>query len=103
MSHSIAPPPERRAEYASLGQILGWTVLLGLAFSPRLFIVGFWIFARQIGDAFGSWVVPAIGLCVLPWTTLTYALMWGVSSDVVSGWEWIVVALALLVDVAFWR
>jgi hypothetical protein len=102
MSHYVAPPPARRAEYGSLGQLMGWIVLLGLAFWPRLFILGFWIFARQIGDAFGSWVIPAIGFVVLPWTTLAYALIWGVGSDVVSGWEWIVVAAAFLVDILFW-
>jgi hypothetical protein len=28
--------------------------------------------------------------------------MWTISSDKVSGWEWIVVAIALLVDFVFW-
>jgi hypothetical protein len=102
MSHYLAPPPARRADYGSLGQLMGWMVLLGLAFWPRLFILGFWIFDRQIGGAFGSWIIPAIGFVVLPWTTLAYALIWGVGSDVVSGWEWIVVAAAFLVDVGFW-
>jgi hypothetical protein len=102
MSHYVAPPPARRADYGSLGQLMGWMVLLGLAFWPRLIILGFWIFGRQIGDAFGSWIIPAIGFVVLPWTTLAYALIWGVGSDVVSGWEWIVVAAAFLVDIGFW-
>ena len=28
--------------------------------------------------------------------------MWGVSSNVVSGWEWIVVALVFATDILFW-
>jgi hypothetical protein len=102
MSHYVAPPPARRGDYASLGQIMGWMVLLGLAFWPRLFILGFWIFGRQLGDAFGSWIIPALGFVLVPWTTVAYAFMWGVSSNVVSGWEWIVVAAAFLLDVGFW-
>jgi hypothetical protein len=39
---------------------------------------------------------------LLPWTTLTYAFMWSISSDRVAGWEWIVVAFALLIDFVFW-
>jgi hypothetical protein len=39
---------------------------------------------------------------ILPWTTLIYAFMWGITSDVVSGWEWVAVGAAFLVDVLFW-
>jgi hypothetical protein len=28
--------------------------------------------------------------------------MWGVSSDAVSGWEWIVVAVAFATDILCW-
>src|SRR5690349_4062783 len=76
MSHSVAPPPARQGDYASLGQLMGWMVLLGLAFWPRLFILGFWIFDRQFRHAFDSWVLLAIGFLVLPWTTIAYAFMW---------------------------
>ena len=102
MSHYVAPPPARRADYASLGQIMGWMVLLGLAFWPRLFILGLWIFDRTLRDAFDSWTIAAVGFFVLPWTTLAYGFMWGVSSDVVSGWEWIVVAVAFATDILCW-
>ena len=79
-----------------------WLLFLFGAVWPRLFIVGFWIFSSEIGDAFSSWVIPAIGFVVLPWTTFAYAIMWGLSSEVVAGWEWIVVGIALLLDVATW-
>ena len=42
--------------------------------------------------------MPVLGFVLLPWTTIAYALMWGLSSDRVAGAEWLVVALALLVD-----
>jgi hypothetical protein len=72
------------------------------AFWPRFFIVGFWIFSDLLGDAYSSWVIPALGFLILPWTTLSYAFAWGLSSDSVSGLEWPLVALGLLLDVATW-
>jgi hypothetical protein len=43
--------------------------------------------------------VPLLGFFLLPWTTLAYALMWS-SSDRVAGFEWFIVVLAFLFDLA---
>lgn len=40
-----------------------------------------------------------MGFFLLPWTTLAYAVMWS-SSNGVRGFEWFVVALAFLFDLA---
>jgi hypothetical protein len=77
-------------------------LMLVFSLFPRLWILGFWIFGRQLGDAFSSWVWPALGFLILPWTTVLYAWMWAISSDAVTGWEWLPVAVAFLVDMAFW-
>ena len=82
--------------------ILAWIAYLGLAFFPRACLLGSWIFLHLLGDAFTSWVVPALGFILLPWTTLTYACLWAIGSDTVSGWEWIVVVTALLLESVFW-
>ena len=37
----------------------------------------------------------------MPWTTLTYTCLWFIGSDAISGWEWIVLAIALVVDYTF--
>ena len=65
-------------------------------------LLAFWIFGDQLGRAFDTWIVPFLGFFLLPWTTATYATMWGVQSDGVLGWEWIVVGLAFLLDLATW-
>jgi hypothetical protein len=83
-------------------QMVQWIVIGSLMFWPRLFILAFLIFDRDIGRAFGSWVVPLIGFFVLPWTTLAYAAMWSVTSESVNGIEWAVVGFALLVDLYTW-
>jgi hypothetical protein len=106
MSSAIAPLPQHtpggEPGMSAAARAIAWAVLLGLAFWPRLWIIGFWIFGHQLGDAFSSWIIPAIGFVILPWTTLIYAFMWGITSDVVSGWEWVAVGAAFLVDVLFW-
>jgi hypothetical protein len=78
-------------------------VIVASLFSlPRFFILGFVIFSHQIGEAFSSWVVWFAGFFVLPWTTITYAMMWGIYSDHVFGVEWVFVGLAFLLDLLTW-
>jgi hypothetical protein len=77
-------------------------IIAMLHFWPRLFILGFVIFSRQIGEAFSSWVVWFVGFFILPWTTITYAMMWAISSDQVYGVEWVFVACAFLLDLFTW-
>ena len=84
------------------GQAMGWAFLLFMLFWPRLFMIGFWIFSRDLGNAFSSWVIPALGFLVAPATTVLYAFMWSISSNEVSGWEWAGVALGVLIDLATW-
>ena len=43
--------------------------------------------------------MPFLGFFLLPWTTLAYAAMWS-SSDGVVGFEWFIVGLAFLFDLA---
>jgi hypothetical protein len=93
--------PERRTTDGT-SRVLMWAIAGGLMFWPRLFIIGFAIFSRTIGDAFSGALIVIAGFILLPWTTLMYALMWGIDSNEVSGWEWIVVAIALLVDLYTW-
>jgi hypothetical protein len=58
-----------------------------------------WIFTDLLSRAFDDWLVPFLGFLLLPWTTLAYAAMWG-SSDGVVGFEWFIVGLAFLFDLA---
>ena len=67
--------------------------------SARLALGFVWIFTNLVDRAFDSFFVPLLGLIFLPWTTLMYVLFWSARGGV-NGWEWIVVALGLLADVA---
>jgi hypothetical protein len=70
---------------------------------PRIFILGFAIFSWKILiDAFSGWVVWVAGFFLLPWTTITYMMMWGIYSDRVFGVEWVFVGGAFLLDLYTW-
>ncbi len=58
-----------------------------------------WLFTSLLSRAFESWIVPFLGFFLLPWTTLAYAVMWS-SSNRVAGFEWFIVVLAFLFDLA---
>lgn len=96
------PTPEEREHGPSDSVIWAWFWFTFLAFWPRLFIIGFWIFGSQLGRAYDSWVIPAIGFLVAPSTTLAYALMWVTGRHGVHDAEWLVVAAAVLLDVITW-
>ncbi|HEY7454443.1 MAG TPA: hypothetical protein VH683_07755 [Thermoleophilaceae bacterium] len=68
--------------------------------SPRLAIVFIAIFSDMLSRAFDSWLLPLIGFFLLPWTTLAYAVMWDTGTRDVNGFEWFIVVLAFLADLA---
>ncbi len=72
--------------------------LVGLFARVALFVV--WLTTPLVHSAFhGGWILPLLGLLILPITTLTYVLVYYISGSV-TGWGWLWVALAVLVDLA---
>jgi len=74
--------------------------LLLALISPRLALFAVWLLTDILGRAFDSVLLPILGFFLLPWTTLAYALMWDNGTDAVTGFEWFIVALAFLADLA---
>lgn len=68
--------------------------------SPRLALFAVWIFSDDLSRAYESWLLPFLGFFLLPWTTLAYAIMWNVGGRGVDGFEWFLVILAFLADLA---
>ena len=68
------------------------------------FIVLFAWIARPIAfDAafYGSWIIPCLGVMILPFTTLMYLIL--ITNQVgrsLSGMDWVWIALAVVVDLA---
>ena len=68
--------------------------------SPRLALFFIAIFSDILSRAYDSWLLPLIGFFLLPWTTLAYAVMWDTGTRDVNGFEWFIVVLAFLGDLA---
>jgi hypothetical protein len=74
-------------------------LLLATGLGPRIALGAWWIFGDKVDLAFDTWVWPLLGLLLLPWTTIFYVLMWSAVGGV-SGAEWLIVALGVVLDVA---
>jgi hypothetical protein len=84
--------------------------VLLLAGAPRVALVLWWFSdpSRVVGS-FGNWVItsgslsaptwifPVLGFVLLPWTTVAYVF---VAPGGVNGFEWLIVGLALLIDLS---
>ena len=79
---------------------MGCFVVLFALISPRLALVFIAIFSDMLSRAFDSWFIPLIGFFLLPWTTLAFASMWEIGGNEVAGFEWFIVILAFLADLA---
>jgi len=79
---------------------MGCLFALLAGFFPRLALFIVWV-ARPalVGAAFGTWVVPLLGIIFLPFATLMYVILYTPGLGL-TGWEWFWVILAALFDVA---
>ena len=73
-----------------------------LAAFSRFFLLFAWIarpiaFERAFG---GSWILPCLGIMIVPFTTLMYVLLISNGPNTISGIDWLWLFLALLVDIA---
>jgi hypothetical protein len=72
------------------------------AFFPRVALLLIWLFTDHVTRAFqGEWLLPLIGIILLPYTTLVYVLLyWWLGT--VTGFSWFFVALAFVIDLGAW-
>jgi hypothetical protein len=71
-----------------------------LALFSRVALLVVWLTTPLVTRAFhGEWILPLMGILILPITTLTYVLVCYVYGSVM-GWSWLWVALAALLDLA---
>ena len=80
---------------------LGCLLTLGVAFAPRLALLLAWLFTSRWQMVFrGDWFWPLMGFFLLPYTTIMYLLIW--SPTGIQGWDWMWIALGVLLDVMKW-
>jgi hypothetical protein len=76
------------------GTIMSWL----LALFSRVALLVVWLTTPLVNRAFhGGWILPLLGILFLPITTLTYVLVYYISGSV-TGWGWLWVVLACLLD-----
>jgi hypothetical protein len=67
-----------------------------LAGAPRFAFLLWWFFQpARINATFSSFLWPLLGLLFLPWTTLTYVMVYPRG---INGFDWVWLGLALVID-----
>ncbi len=62
---------------------MGCFVALLALISPRLALIVLALFTDLLRNAFdGDWFLPVLGFFILPWTTLAWSVVAGLSEDV---------------------
>ncbi len=71
-------------------------VLIG----PRFAILVWWIIDQTRWElAYDNFIVPFIGWLLVPWTTMMYVVVF---PGGVTGFDWIIMGLGILADIASW-
>jgi hypothetical protein len=66
---------------------------------PRAAVLVWWLVNPvRVNAAFNTFILPLLGLLILPWTTLMYLIVWSPVTGLVA-WDWLWLGLALLVDI----
>ena len=75
---------------------MGCLFAMFAGFFPRIALVVVWIATDLVDRAFSTWVIPLIGLFVLPFTTLVYAIAWVPGVHLGNGrWVWVAIAFVI--------
>jgi hypothetical protein len=72
--------------------------LMGLI-GPRIAFLYAWLFTNEVDQAYDGWFLPLLGVIVLPWTALFYAIAYAPIVGV-EGFGVFFVLLGLLLDIA---
>ena len=76
---------------------MGCLIALLAAVAPRVTLAFLWIFTDLVDRAYSGFLIPLLGLLVLPYTTLFYVLAYAPVAGV-SGWGWFFVTIGFLFD-----
>ena len=82
--------------------LFGCLLAMGAAVAPRLVLILAWIFSDRWAKVWeGDFLLPVLGIILLPYTTIMYVLVWSPVGGV-SGWDWVWVALGVVLDLMKW-
>jgi hypothetical protein len=81
--------------------ILGCLFVVLLIAAPRIALGVLWLTTDLVSKAFDFILWPILGLIFVPFTTLLYVFLYNTGKGV-EGWEWLIIALGVLVDLGFY-
>ena len=81
---------------------MGCLVALLAAFAPRVVLVIMWIFTNLVDRAYHGFLIPFLGVLIVPYATLFYVLAYNPVTDGLNGGGWFFVVLGFLFDIAHW-
>jgi hypothetical protein len=73
---------------------------VGSFIGPRVALILAWLFTSEVDQAYANFWVPFVGLILLPWTTLMYALAYAPVIGVTGFWGPVLVVLGLVADLS---
>lgn len=82
--------------------LLGCLLAFTIALAPRAVLVLAWIFSDRWQVVWqGGWIVPLLGIILLPYTTIMYMLVWTFTGGI-EGLDWMWILLGLFLDISKW-
>ena len=81
---------------------MGCLFALLAGFAPRVALVLIWIFTNLVDRAYNGFLIPFLGLLILPYATLFYVLAYNPATDGLNGWGWTFVILGFIFDIGHW-
>lgn len=78
---------------------MGCLFLILLGISPRLGVIAIWLFTDWIDRAFNGWILPLVGVILLPWTTALYTVGY-IIGDAAAPWGILGIFIGLFLDIA---
>ena len=74
-----------------------WSIII-FSILTRITTITLWIFTPYVSNAFKIFIFPVIGILLLPTATLAYTFFYNFWQPGISPIEWILIVIALLVD-----
>src|SRR5215216_2672790 len=104
LSATCAPQRRRGGKCKARQEVIRMGCLFALfgGLFPRLALLVLWIARPALVDAaFNTFILPLLGIIFLPFTTLIYVIVY-VPGVGLTGWGFIWVIIALLLDISHW-
>lgn len=79
---------------------MGCFLLLLVIISPRLAMLLIWLVTDWVDRAFNGWLIPLLGVILLPWTTVLYIVGFVASGDNAAPWGILGIFIGLFLDIA---